>query len=612
MRLDRIEISGVKGSNLSQNLKPINVYVGDNRTGKSTVMQAVQLAMFGVASDIGKRSAGSLVDQGSCSATAYSGKASFRCRITKGKTVSQSHEASENIEFPVPTTVADLWSLTGEELWVLLAPGGIEFNTSLEPIRSFIDTLERYPISSPSVESLRYLAGTVSSDPYNSLTKMVSCAKTAEEFIKEGRQLASVTPRQFKIEMSQAAAQEELTAIDSQIMASAKAESERSKRETVRKSCAESIDAATARLADIQSDLQTLRGTLASHRLITQQLADFPPNASWVDPSTAAGLLAGCRDLQDRILGHRMYQKSPKESQAKIDSSLQTFIREMESVFSEICSVGETDSRLGAATDLATELKTLPKSILCDDARARLVETRKSAEAKMEVQIAGLEKYRQSQNELITQLESQRDAAQDVLPESLTPEQLETLSDRKAYLTWQLSEIEEQAKFINNSLVAAKKIEEADRALEAIDGLIREVNEMRQSLIEAQIDQSVNHANCFLSRLGMPKVVLETVAGKRPSVQVRTADGREYVALSGAERLLYGIALLIAFQFRRKVKLPLLFIEAGELDANMFQVAIQAVADLLTDGNAFFAHWYTPAIEEMYLDRVSVNVMKNS
>jgi hypothetical protein len=59
-------------------------------------------------------------------------------------------------------------------------------------------------------------------------------------------------------------------------------------------------------------------------------------------------------------------------------------------------------------------------------------------------------------------------------------------------------------------------------------------------------------------------------------------------------RVIYGAAILHALQVVCKVKLPVLYVEAAELDTARLGAFLDALAAVRKEGNVIVAHWMHP------------------
>jgi hypothetical protein len=96
--------------------------------------------------------------------------------------------------------------------------------------------------------------------------------------------------------------------------------------------------------------------------------------------------------------------------------------------------------------------------------------------------------------------------------------------------------------------------------------------------------------------MGFPRVSIAIdTSGKRGTLTA-VAEGVDIQAMAGSEKLLYGAALVNAFHELSKVKLPVLFVEAAELNSTNLEKFLIAMVKCRTRGNVFIAHWYRTCV----------------
>ena len=84
MSLSYLNTENVKGlKNDHYSLKPVTYIHGDNRSGKTAILQAIQQAVFGRSDEIGAKGAGALIhrDHSSCSMECGGDMVVFRAEI---------------------------------------------------------------------------------------------------------------------------------------------------------------------------------------------------------------------------------------------------------------------------------------------------------------------------------------------------------------------------------------------------------------------------------------------------------------------------------------------------------------------------------------------------
>jgi DNA repair exonuclease SbcCD ATPase subunit len=157
MRLNYLNTTNVKGlPDNHYNLRDVTYIQGNNRSGKSAILQAVQYAVFGRCDEIGSKGVGALIRSGqmSCSIECGGDLLVFRATISVNKKGAVSQERSCTYEGKeitekelqkmfggIPNTIAQFLELTGEETWRLIMPSQGGENALPEHIQRLADTL---------------------------------------------------------------------------------------------------------------------------------------------------------------------------------------------------------------------------------------------------------------------------------------------------------------------------------------------------------------------------------------------------------------------------------------------------------------------------------------
>lgn len=126
--INRIIASGWKGGRIDQELKPVNVLVGPNASGKTSIMDAVRLGLYGEVPGLGKQN--QAVMRGACEnrlsvqLVCDDGVRSVNLE-RKGDSVKKT-VSGEQVDPEVPVSVDDLRKLSAEQLRSLMSIGGSE------------------------------------------------------------------------------------------------------------------------------------------------------------------------------------------------------------------------------------------------------------------------------------------------------------------------------------------------------------------------------------------------------------------------------------------------------------------------------------------------------
>ena len=150
--------------------------------------------------------------------------------------------------------------------------------------------------------------------------------------------------------------------------------------------------------------------------------------------------------------------------------------------------------------------------------------------------------------------------------------------------------------FIERQKKAAAEIESIDAKLASIDESIDSIRKARSSVISSSISVVEEEANKLIGKMGLPPMKLAvSVSGKRSALTIVNSEGTELVALCGAERVVYQLAMLIAIHNLSKCKSPIRLVEAAELDSDSLSKLIVALNDIPTKGTTVIATHVNPS-----------------
>ncbi len=170
-----------------------------------------------------------------------------------------------------------------------------------------------------------------------------------------------------------------------------------------------------------------------------------------------------------------------------------------------------------------------------------------------------------------------------------------------------LSEFQSIQLLITRTEKANAKLNALSECKTAADSLVSAIREWRRAAIEGSINSICEEANIFLAGMGYEQLKIELSEGKRSSVSVSTVGGVNVTAMCGCERVIYSTALLHAIQTHREVNLPLMFIEASELDAANLNRLVETCDKVRSSGNVIIAHYLPTTYQSDEVEVIDVH-----
>ena len=612
MRLTKIRVANVKGlPDGEYTLSPVTFVCGGNRSGKTAILQAVQYAVFGRCDEMGAKGVGALVRTGCdhCTIECQSEGAVFFAKISVGKkgTVSQSRSCEidgrevtdaevARLVGDVPVTLAQLAKLTGEEMWRLIMPSGSDAELPehvQRPIEDLMGRLEMVGKTTCAVSLKQQMES--DADCVSRATSLMESItilqresrETARALLKtsdpdsivpySGPPIADLRIEEKELKERMRAFQESVRQINQL-------------KQTVEYN-RQQVTQSQQILDRANIDISRLGASIGKAKELADQIDELLiAMPDFIDHARFGSMFftADVRQLLDAVGAlneeHEMCILAARFSECVNQYVAQrTYVQGADCHLDEMiqqCQQGAAEFSLKATDVSRSAFETLrleiSKRMLRDNAELQQLEAAKEK---------AIEKINTLTNENLMaslQLDSVNDDSQMAINSQRLSSILDLISQAQAY----------------NTRIALVQSARADvTRLQALDPFfdhaIEELQAYRASLLTSGIEAVQECANRIITEAGLTPIVLEPVSGKRPSLLVRNEAGSQYAAMSGAERLIYGAALIRSIQAVCKVGMSLLFLEGGELDAEYTGRFVNSLDRCGGDGNVLIAHWLT-------------------
>lgn len=598
MMIDKVVGRKIKGRSFDAALSNVNLVTGENGTGKTAVLAAIQLALGTPVSGVGlaAKTLGLLGPcPGKCETAVTAGGREYTAVISNdGKRVSVLKSITD-IERDamldqVPQTVDDFYSLSGEDAWALMMRAASKKGATSSLPHSFkdeeIDAATKEYLEWPDCVSGIQAATDALKERLRSIVKQIA----------ECNQRLSVSPPEAKVD-DIASINRQVADIKESLRMHAIAVGERDARERARKRYQEDIHAATTTRESLVKEVNLLRTEEASLSSALFALQAAKNSIAYQEWSKA---IAKKKSINGISYAARVLEDLVKAGPAEIDTSallseLTTYIKSLgrlndktnpDLAFFEMAkSIEEHHPKYANYKSITASAEGIDSAILFVTGKANTV---KSAISAAETKIESLGMKLSTLNGQLAQSASGELAILSEESISSASAKLKELEDQQA--AWGRMENYQRMQREDTKLIEdlnAKKIRFEDA--------IADLNQARNEIIKSVVPVVEMEANKIVIQMGLPGVTISAnQTAKRTTLQIENTMGVDMRTICASHRVIYGAALLHALQVVCDVQLPVLYVEAAELDKPRLVRFIEVLSKVRTTGNAIVAHWLSP------------------
>jgi hypothetical protein len=145
--------------------------------------------------------------------------------------------------------------------------------------------------------------------------------------------------------------------------------------------------------------------------------------------------------------------------------------------------------------------------------------------------------------------------------------------------------------------LSLKMLESLRDLLDQGAGVVESIQDWRKSSVDMSLYSIKSIADRALMKAGLPGLQVDIKSGKRSSVVFRNEAGASIASMAGSERAIYSAVILHAIQTFQAVSLPLVFVEAAEMDSPMLEKFLKAMAECSICGNVIVSHYLNADVE---------------
>ena len=608
MSLSYLNTENVKGlKNDHYSLKPVTYIHGDNRSGKTAILQAIQQAVFGRSDEIGAKGAGALIhrDHSSCSMECGGDMVVFRAGVAFGKkgAVSQTRNCTidgkevtdaevTRLVGVVPSTIAGFRELTGEQVWrLIMTLGGSDDLPEgvVREVNSLCSKLQECGFDDRDITC--HLSGDV--DCFSRATSLLEAINAKQRLVREkARALLTAMeppstpysgPSVGNLKLEEKSLKDQLSKFQDALRQKSKAEETLKYNEEQIRRFQAAIEDSRKNTTRMEERIAGLAQACFNCEQVLAALPDF------IDPSSLSGTNILTKKVEDLI--ETIRSLNPEH---EICTTSQKLVELVSQYITQNTYRPGDNPALDAAIEVANISLGLDRvtSITRKAFSSALVNAQNMQDAlrREAANAVGVDDTRAS---TIKRLQDESESLRQTIDSAQNVSGIQEVSARLALVSGLIAQAQDYATAVANAQNARS---ESTRLLSTdpyFSSVIDCLQAYRVSSLKDGIDLVADKANAIIGYCDLPKVILEPVAGKRPSLLIRNEAGSQIAAMSGAEKLIYYSALILAIQSVHKVVSPLLFLEGGELDIAYTQKFLLALAQHFkanASGNVFLAH----------------------
>ena len=532
----------------------VTLFTGANRSGKTALLEAIRLALTNTCSVGATPAKQALLADGEASALVTGDNLSAKWTIKSGKrTWNLEYDGMkvQSITGDAPLTVDEFWSLTGEQRWGL--------------VESIVGTFSEEPPASadPARAELRALKSQVPPPAYDGpalaeLERLREHYKSVIDAARKAKQ--EIQSRQMGIDADKSSLENAIKIRD--VIAGNLERFEQAVANRLPQEVELTLSVWEQDPSNILSGGSLAEAITAISERLNKEIGALDKLADDDELMFATSQLEIAAEHLASLAEDETYQLTLIESGDRFSKRLREIGDEAGLPFSHdsvstLHAAKQRASRFGV--DLAAQITR------CKDLLARS----QSGIEKIQVRIAANE---------ATEVPSMGDAVE-------AAGQLETIES-------QLAHARSTADWLAAADKRADRIAELEQTIKDLDNENAAFAKRRADYLSDAADMISAKANEILLAMNFPLmgIRIETT-GKRGTLTA-VSDGVDIQAMAGSEKLLYGVALVNALHELGKSKLPVLFVEAAELNGENLTKLLGALAKYRTKGNVIVSHWY--------------------
>lgn len=582
--ITHVAASGWKCGDFSLDIGEVNVLAGPNGSGKTAVLDAVRLAVFGSVESLGKQNQSLMRGaRGRKLSVEVSVDGDQRSVVLERKGASVKKTASHDpVESQVPLSVSELMGLTGDQFRSLLSLGGDKFSAdqylkdiSAEvPIHARAATA-RCPIHgegglSEVGEWLKEIQEQVKREKSNLKQAQAALANTQQILAGSQPVPAGIVEEWEKGLLN---IRQEISSIEEEIASSA-ANAERaanSKR---------NLQAAKELHADLQGRRKNLESFLDSLR---KAKPSFTPEDVETKKEELRSLVASIQKNENRKAAlHNFVHDAAGKFEAMAQSDLvakedqskawdaHRWLTEMQGRLPAISVSSDECHAKKNADELQEEVSEMSNSL--SEFRKMLRSAGLDSIEHGEDRLKAMRMEEAASSKTVEQLEGELIHYEGKLSDSLEP-RLADLRQEHSALAKKISDAREYRDLTNNEAGLQESAEKLEGDLEDLKLVEKAAVSVQAKYLDRPLAGLTADLDKFAEAAGLDFRIRPSFEkiGKSTTLVINLERGKQLIpieAVSGGEQILVGCAFLFAIHKAKPQPCPVIFVEAAELDSN--------------------------------------------
>lgn len=159
-----------------------------------------------------------------------------------------------------------------------------------------------------------------------------------------------------------------------------------------------------------------------------------------------------------------------------------------------------------------------------------------------------------------------------------------------------IAKAQEWPDFLAKQEGVADTLDKIKAEVDKLNGNGAMIRKLREQLLKSASTPIEQYANQLVVACGLePLELTVTSTDKTSALSIQTASGVDLSVLCGAEKIVYGLAILMAIQHFSPAPCPIRLIECAELDPDTLTRLLDALVKIKAKGTTVLASWVTPA-----------------